>query len=67
MSKAEIPFRKAYEQTFTNKVFEIYDIPIVNPPKYNIIDFNQEPVTCKFYELELVRVLDNSAETTKHE
>ena len=67
ISKADIPFRKGYKQTFTNEVFEIYDIPTVNPPTYNIIDANQEPVTGKFYELELVRVLDNSAETTKHE
>ena len=67
ISKADIPFRKGYKKTFTNEVFEIYDIPTVNPPTYNIIDANQEPVTGKFYELELVRVLDNSAETTKHE
>ena len=65
ISKTGIPFRKGYKQTFTNKVLEIYDIPTVNPPTNNIIDANQEPVTGKFYELELVRVLDNSAETTK--
>ena len=67
ISTADIPFRKGYKKTFLNEVFDIYDIPTVNPPTYNIIDANQEPVTGKVYELELVRVLDNSDETTKHE
>ena len=44
LSRADDPFRKGYKQTFTNKVFEFYDIRTVNPPTYNIIDANQEPV-----------------------
>ena len=32
ISKADIHFRKGYKQTFTNKVFEIYNIPTTNPP-----------------------------------
>ena len=47
-SKADIPFRRGYKQTFPNEVFEIYDIPTVDPPTYNLIDTNQEPVTGKF-------------------
>ena len=38
ISKADLPFRKGYKQTFTNEVFEIYDIPTTNPPTYSLID-----------------------------
>ena len=67
ISKADLPFRKGYKQTFTNEVFEIYDIPTTNPPTYSLIDASLESVKGKFYELELVKVRDNSSEITKHE
>ena len=67
LSKADLPFRKGYKQTFTNKIFEIYDIPTTNPPTYSLIDASQEPVKGKLYELKLVKVRDNSSEITKHE
>ena len=67
ISKADLPFRKGYKQTFTKEVFEIYDIPTTNPPTYSLIDASQEPVKGKFYELELVKVRDNSSEIRKHE
>ena len=67
ISKTDLPFRKGYKQTITNKVFEIYDIPTTNPSNYSLIDASQEPVKGKFYELELVKVRDNSSEITKHE
>ena len=67
LSKADLPFRKGYKQTFTNKVFEIYDIPTTNPPTYSLIDATQVPVKGKFYELELVKVRENSSEITKYE
>ena len=67
ISKADLPFRKGYKQTFTNEVFEIYDIPTTNSPTYSLIDAIQEPVKGKFYELELIKVSDNSIEITKHE
>ena len=67
ISKAYLPFRKGCKQTFTNKVFEIYVIPKTNPPTYILIGANQEPVEGKFYELELVKVRDNSSEITKNE
>ena len=66
-SKADLPFRKRYKQTFTNEFFEIYDIPTTNPPTYSLIDASQDPVKGKFYELELLKVRDNSSEITKHE
>ena len=67
ISKADLPFRNGYKQTFTNEVFEIYDIPTTNPPTYSLIDPTQEPVKGKFYELRLVRVRDNSSEITRLE
>ena len=66
-SKADLPFRKGYKQTFTSKFFENYDIPTTNPFTYSLIDANQDPVKGKFYELELVKVRENSSEITKHE
>ena len=53
ISKADIPFRKGYKQTFTNEVFEIFDIPTKAPPTYSLIDSRLEPLRGKFYELEL--------------
>ena len=67
ISKADLSFRKGYKQTFTNEVFEIYDIPTTNPPPYSLIDATQEPVKGKFYKLVLVKVRDNSSEITKQE
>ena len=66
LSKADLPFRKGYKQTFTNEVFEIYDIPTTNLSNYSLIDASQEPVKGKFYELELVKLRENSSEITKH-
>ena len=66
ISKIDLPFRKGYKQTFTNEVFEVYDIPTINPPTYSLIDSNQNPISGKFYQLELVKVADNSEAFTKH-
>ena len=49
------------EQTFTNEVFAIYDIPTTNPPTYSLIEASQEPVKGKFYELGLVTFRENSS------
>ena len=57
ISKADLPFRKGYKHTFTNEVFGIY-------PIYSLIDATQEPVRGKLYELDLVKVRDNSSEIT---
>ena len=55
--KMEESFRKGYKQSFTDKVFEIADIPPLSPPTYVIIDANKEKLEGKFYqpELQLVR------------
>ena len=67
ISKFDLPFRKGYKQTFTNEVFEVYDIPTIKPPTYNLIDSSQDPIRGKFYQLELEKVADNSEAFTKHE
>ena len=56
ISKTDLPFRKGYKQTFTDEVFEIFDIPTVDPPTYSLIDAVKEPVRGKFYEAELIQV-----------
>ena len=58
IAKIDIPFRKGYKQSFTDEVFEIFDIPTRNPPTYNLIDADREPIERKFYEPELIRVLE---------
>ena len=47
------------------KKFEIYDIATTYPHNNSLIDASQEPVKGNSYELELVKVRDNSSETTK--
>ena len=58
IAKIDIPFRKGYKQTFTDKIFEVFDIPTTNPPTYNLIDADREPIEGKFYEPELIKVLE---------
>ena len=58
LAKVDIPFRKGYKQSFTDEVFEVFDIPTRNPPTYNLIDSNREPIEGKFYESELIRILE---------
>ena len=58
LAKVDIPFRKGYEQSFTDEVFEVFEIPTRNPPTNNLIDPNREPIEGKFYESELIRVLE---------
>ena len=40
--KNDKAFKKCYEQSFTDKVFEITDIPTLFPPSYSLIDANKE-------------------------
>ena len=57
IAKIDIPFRKGYKQSFTDEVFKIFDIPTY-PPTYDRIDADREPIEGKFYEPELIRVLE---------
>ena len=49
---------KGYKQSFTDEVFEVFDIPTRNLPTYNMIDSSREPIEGKVYESELIRVLE---------
>ena len=53
IAKTDLPFRKGYKLTFTDKVFEIVAIPKVNPPTYSLTDAGKEEIRDKFYEKEL--------------
>ena len=52
----DIPFRKGYKQSFTDEIFEIVNIPTVNPPTYNLKDKSGETISGKFYEPELSKI-----------
>ena len=41
-----------------DEVFEVFDIRTGNPPTFNLIDSNREPIEEKFYKSELIRVLE---------
>ena len=58
IAKIDIPFRKGYKQSFTDEVFEIFDIPTRKTPTYNLIDADREPIEGKFNEPEIIRVFE---------
>ena len=66
-AKIDIPFRKGYKQSFTDEIFEIFVVPTRNPPTYNLIDANKEPIEGKFYEPELIRVVEKVEQEEKEE
>ena len=67
IAKNDIPFRKDYKQSFTDEVFEIFGVPTKNPPTYNLIDASKEPIEGKFYEPELIRVVEKVEQEEKEE
>ena len=67
LAKIEIPFRKGYKQSFTDEIFERFDVPTRNPPTYNLIDANKEPIEGKFYGPELIRVVEKVEQKEKEE
>ena len=48
LAKVDILFRKGYKQSFSDEVFDVFDISTRNPPIYNLIDSNREPIEGKF-------------------
>ena len=58
LAKVDIPFRKGYKQSFTDEVFEVFDIPTQNPSTNYLIDTNREPIEGKIYESEIICVLE---------
>ena len=67
ITKIYIPFRKGYKQSFTDEVFEEFDVPTKDPLTYNLIDDNKEPIEGKFYEPELIRVVEKIEQEEKEE
>ncbi len=57
IAKEDLPFKKGYKQNYTDELFEITAIPTRNPPTYTIIDQDKEPILGKFYEPELIKVV----------
>lgn len=56
IAKKDIPFKKGYQQSFTDETFRITDIPTRNPPTYTIIDTAGEKIHGKFYRSEMVKI-----------
>jgi hypothetical protein len=55
IAKEDLPFKKGYKQNYTDEVFEISDIPTINPPTYQLVGQDGEEILGKFYEKELTK------------
>ena len=60
--KKDKAFRKGYEQSFTDEIFEITDILTLFPPSYSLIDANKERIEEKFYQPDLQLVCERKEE-----
>ena len=58
ISKYGLPFRKGCKPQFTKKVVEIVAICSRKPPTYTIMDAADEIIRCKFYQKELIKVIE---------
>ena len=56
-SKYDLPFRKSYQQQFTQEIFEFVAIATKKPPTYTIKDEQEKGIRGKLYEKELIGVL----------
>ena len=57
ISKYDFLFRKGYKPQFTREVFEIVAIATRKPPTYTIKDEQGEVIRGKFYQKELIKVI----------
>ena len=57
ISKYDLPFRKGYKPQFIQEIFEIVAISSRKPPTYTIKDEQDEIIRGKFYQKELVKVI----------
>ena len=44
IAEDDIPFKKGYEQSFTDEIFTITKVVTFNPPAYRIIDEKRETI-----------------------
>ena len=56
IAKEDLPFKKGYKQSYTDELFEIVNIPTLNPPSYQLKDITGEEIKGKFYQQELSKV-----------
>ena len=59
IAKQDLPFKKGYKQSFTDEVFIISKHTTTKPHTYNLIDSDNNNIKGKFYEPELVKVVEN--------
>ena len=59
-SKYDLPFRKGYKPQFTKDVFKIVAISSRKPPTYTIKDEQEEIIRGKFYQKELIKVINKA-------
>jgi hypothetical protein len=57
IAKKDLPFKKGYQQSYTDETFQIIDIVTKNPPTYTLMDAVGEIIKGKFYEKEIVKVM----------
>jgi hypothetical protein len=61
------PFKKGYEQQWTEEIFIVDKRVASHPPRYHLIDLMHEPVLGTFYEQELSKVPEGQDEVFKIE
>ena len=57
ISKYDLPFRKGYKPQFTLEILEVVAFPTRKPPTYTIKDEQGEIIQGKFYQKELIKVI----------
>ena len=57
ISKYDLPFCKDYKPWFTREVFEIVAIATRKPPTYTLKNEQDEIIQGKFYQEELIKVI----------
>ena len=59
ISKYDMPFRKGYKPQFTREIFEIVAIATRKPPTNTIKDEQDEIIRGKFYQKDLIKVIQH--------
>ena len=57
ISETRRAFKKGYLSSWTREVFKIVGTHSTDPPTYSINDYSGEPISGKFYEQELQKVV----------
>ena len=57
IAKDDLPSKKGYKQSSTDKIITIIETSTLNPPTYNLRDESGDAINGKFYKPELVKVI----------